>query len=167
MTKYRHWLQRACQFFAWPLGRMARHDGAKPTRTSRRRRQRHQRWRGPRPRGRFPPRWIGSVRAWIYLPRSWYESRARTVPNCTEPKVVQKCSETAPHWYTSGTVRSTSSALLPASDLGPPGNPRKLPSNRRDSSNRRPGIRTRDRQARRATRKPVRHVHKMHENLRL
>ena len=91
------------------------------------------------------------------------ESRVRSVPNCTEPDAVQKCTETAPLWHTSGTVRSTSFALLPAGDLRPRGTPLILFS----PSNRRPGIRTRDRQARRATRKPLRHVHKMHENVRL
>ena len=75
------------------------------------------------------------------------ESRVRSVPNCTEPDAVQKCTETAPLWYTSGTVRSTSSALLPACDLGPLGTPPNSFPRLVTSPNRRPGIRTRDRQA--------------------
>jgi hypothetical protein len=59
----------------------------------------------------------------LFVALSINESVARTVPNCTEPDAVQKCTETAPHWYTSGTVRSTSFALLPAGDLRPRGTP--------------------------------------------
>ena len=58
---------------------------------------------------------------------------------------------------------TTSFALLPACDLRPPANPPQTPPHVGHFLSRRPGIRTRDRQARRTTRKPVRHVHKMHE----
>ena len=98
--------------------------------------------------------------------RGLYESVPRTVPNCTEPHAVQKCSETAPHWSTSGTVRSTSFALLPPCDLRPPGNPPELPSPLPVSPIGDPGFEPVTAKPAVRTRKQLgflRHVDKMHE----
>ena len=43
-------------------------------------------------------------------------------------KGVKAGADAGRHWSTSGTVRSTSFALLPPCDLRPPGNPPELPS---------------------------------------
>ena len=91
------------------------------------------------------------------------ESVPRTVPNCTEPHAVQKCSETAPHWSTSGTVRSTSFALLPPCDLRPPGSPPELPSPLPVSPIGDPGFEPVTAKPAVRTRKQLRHVDKMHE----
>ena len=84
----------------------------------------------------------------------------RTVPNRMRYRSVPKRHHFGTLRAQFGPLRSLCCRLATSDPVGP----RLI---RLFPSNRRPGIRTRDRQARRATRKPLRHVHKMHEKMRL